>query len=57
MKKLFFLFFLVITMMSCEGIIADVNEWWRYDVLKHSEEEEDQETATVTVKPTWPGGE
>ncbi len=55
MKKLFFLVLLGIVMISCEGVIGDLNEWWRDDVLKHTEEEE--ETATVTIELDWPGDE
>ena len=54
MKKLIFLVLLGIVMISCQGVIGDLNEWWRDDVLKNAEEEE---TATVTIELDWSGDE
>ena len=42
----------LVVLLGCEVPIADINEWWQHDVLKHTEEEE---TATVTIGLSWPG--
>ena len=55
MNKLIALIFLTAFLTGCEYPIAEINEWWRYDVLKHTEEQE--EMATVTIELSWPEDE
>jgi len=48
MKKLIAILVLGFTLIGCEIMIGDINEWWSKDVLEHEEE-----TATVTIELDW----
>ncbi len=51
MNKIIALIFATALMIGCEYPIREINEWWRHDVLKHTEEEE---PATAAVGFNWP---
>ena len=54
MKKLIAIIFIAFLLTSCEYPISKINEWWRYDVLQHTE---DEKPATVTIELNWPEDE
>ena len=51
MKKLIVIGFIMALLIGCEYPVGEINRWWREDVLKTQEEE--KETATVTIELEW----